>query len=124
MNKKFLILGLCLLGTHAYANSGQSVSLNCTGAKAMTFEVHRTAAAFAGVFKAQSQEPVSLVCKDLKQPRGSMIQAFDCVESRAGDGRIMVAVTLGGFANKSIAEVSQGQVYPLPPKHIATLNCQ
>lgn len=48
--------------------------------------------------------------------------SFTCEEDRAGDGRYLAGVVLVG--EKGSAEIVHEQVYPLSPKHLATLPCE
>ncbi|RYZ59802.1 MAG: hypothetical protein EOP07_02910 [Proteobacteria bacterium] len=68
-----------------------------------------------------------LVCEKVVQGEvhpDQPLNLLNCVEDRAGDGRISVEVNTFGFIPGKLATVKIGQMFPLKPMKLADLGCQ
>ncbi len=131
--KAILLFATLSFAPNAFATvSDGSALVECAGSLESGVEtslrIDNTAipAYFSGVL-VHGQNVTSLKC----QPDGSFIadtptagqNLWNCVESRGGDGKILVQIERGGFSGVVTAQISQEQMFPLNPQVIGTLIC-
>ena len=113
-----------LVSISSHADIGIAKKLSCKN-ELSHFEIVTTAAAeiFQGFYDNGGEQPIVLTCLETQSRQGSLKTVFKCIESRDGDGKVLIDVESGGFVGIKSAVVMQEQIFPLDPVQIDSMIC-